>query len=89
MTNETLVHQGRPRRYLLARPTPPATGIILSLHGSTSTPEGQLRLSAMAGLAEEHGAVVAFPRAAGRAAGASSGTPTATPGSWPPWPPSS
>jgi polyhydroxybutyrate depolymerase len=61
VTNETLVHQGQPRRYLLARPEAPATGIVLSMHGSTSTPEDQLRLSAMVRLAEEHGAAVAFP----------------------------
>jgi polyhydroxybutyrate depolymerase len=48
------------RRLLVAAPTGAPSAIVLSLHGSTSTPERQVRLSRMAPLAEQ-GAVVAFP----------------------------
>jgi polyhydroxybutyrate depolymerase len=49
------------RRLLVSAPTGPPDAIVLSLHGSTSTPERQVRLSRMAPLAEQ-GAVVAFPQ---------------------------
>src|ERR1700677_196709 len=49
------------RRLLVSAPTGPPNAIVLSLHGSTSTPERQVRLSRMAPLAEQ-GAVVAFPQ---------------------------
>jgi polyhydroxybutyrate depolymerase len=49
------------RRLLVSAPTGAPSAIVLSLHGSTSTPERQVRLSRMAPLAEQ-GAVVAFPQ---------------------------
>jgi polyhydroxybutyrate depolymerase len=52
---------GARRRLLVAAPTDAPTAIVVSMHGSTSTPERQVRLSRMAPLAE-HGAVVAFPQ---------------------------
>jgi poly(3-hydroxybutyrate) depolymerase len=51
---------GTLRRFLVAAPTGAATAILVSMHGSTSTPERQVRLSRMAALTEQ-GAVVAFP----------------------------
>lgn len=45
---------------LIAAPIGAPTAIVLSMHGSTSTPERQVQLSRMATLAED-GAVVAFP----------------------------
>lgn len=48
-------------RLLVAEPVGAATGIVLCLHGSRSNPERQLRLSRMAGLAEQD-AVIAFPQ---------------------------
>ena len=52
---------GARRRLLVAAPTGAPSAIVVSLHGSTSTPERQVRLSRMAPLAEQ-GAVVAFPQ---------------------------
>ena len=49
------------RRLLVAAPTGPPTAILVAMHGSTSTPEAQVRLSRMAPLGEQ-GAVVAFPQ---------------------------
>ena len=50
-----------PRQLLVATPSGTPSTIVLSLHGSTSTPERQVRLSRMGPLAEQ-GAVVAFPQ---------------------------
>jgi len=52
---------GTRRQLLVAAPTGAPTAILLSMHGSGSTPERQVRLSRMAPLAEQ-GAVVAFPQ---------------------------
>jgi polyhydroxybutyrate depolymerase len=46
---------------LVAAPTGAPKAIIVSMHGTTGTPERQVRLSRMAPLAEQ-GAVVAFPQ---------------------------
>lgn len=54
---------GVARRYLLAEPDVPATGLVLSLHGSRSSADRQARLSRLDGLAESAGVVVAFPEA--------------------------
>jgi polyhydroxybutyrate depolymerase len=52
------------RSYLVAEPTPgsPVSAIIMSLHGSSSTSEGQARLSGFEQLAHTAGAVVVFPQ---------------------------
>jgi polyhydroxybutyrate depolymerase len=55
---------GVTRRYLLADPEATPTALVLSLHGSRSNADRQAGLSALAGLAETAGAVVAFPEAA-------------------------
>ena len=56
------IEVGEARRELLvAAPTGTPTAILVTMHGSTSTPEDQVRLSRMAPLAEQ-GAVVAFPQ---------------------------
>ncbi len=52
---------GARHRLLVAAPAGAPTAILLTMHGSTSTPEAQVRLSRMAPLAEQ-GAVVAFPQ---------------------------
>jgi polyhydroxybutyrate depolymerase len=52
---------GDRRQLLVAAPTGAPSAIVVALHGSTSTPERQVRLSRMAPLAEQ-GAVVAFPQ---------------------------
>ena len=52
---------GARRQFLVAAPTGAPTAIIVAMHGSTSTPEHQVRLSRMASLAEQ-GAVMAFPQ---------------------------
>ena len=52
---------GARRQLLVAAPAGAPTAIIVVMHGSTSTPEHQVRLSRMARLAEQ-GAVVAFPQ---------------------------
>jgi polyhydroxybutyrate depolymerase len=56
---------GTRRRYLLAQPAGEASGVVLSLHGTRSTAEGQARLSRMASLAglSDQPAAVAFPEA--------------------------
>ncbi len=51
---------GARRRMLVATPPGPASSIVLSLHGSRSSPEREARLSRMAPWAEA-GRVVAFP----------------------------
>jgi polyhydroxybutyrate depolymerase len=48
------------RRMLVAAPAGPASSVVLSLHGSRSSPEGEVRLSRMVPWADE-GVVVAFP----------------------------
>jgi polyhydroxybutyrate depolymerase len=56
------IEVGEARRQLLvAAPTGAPIAILVTMHGSTSTPEAQVRLSRMAPLAEQ-GAVVAFPQ---------------------------
>jgi polyhydroxybutyrate depolymerase len=52
---------GVARRVLLAAPSGTPSIIVLSLHGSRSSPEGQARLSRMEALTQ-YGAVVAFPQ---------------------------
>ena len=52
---------GDTRRLLVAEPTATPSMVLLSLHGSRSSPEGQRRLSRMESLAAR-GAVVAFPQ---------------------------
>ena len=59
----TLDVAGVGRSYLLAAPTGDAAAVLLSLHGTRSSARGQVRLSRMASLAEDAGAVVAFPQA--------------------------
>jgi len=53
------------RRFLLAEPSGVPSVIVLSLHGSRSSPERQARLSSIESLCSE-GAVVAFPQGARR-----------------------
>ena len=60
---EVLKVAGLARRFLLAEPSGAPSVIVLSLHGSRSSPEGQARLSSMERLGSS-GAVVAFPGAA-------------------------
>jgi polyhydroxybutyrate depolymerase len=63
MHSET-IEIGRDRRgFLLAEPSLPPTGIILSLHGTRSNAAQQARLSRMGTLAVQGGLVVAFPEA--------------------------
>jgi polyhydroxybutyrate depolymerase len=52
---------GARRQLLVAAPAGAPNGILLTMHGSGSTPERQVGLSRMAPLAEQ-GAVVAFPQ---------------------------
>jgi polyhydroxybutyrate depolymerase len=52
---------GARRQLLVAAPSGAPTTIVVSMHGSTSTPERQVLLSRMGPLAEQ-GAVVAFPQ---------------------------
>jgi polyhydroxybutyrate depolymerase len=54
---------GIERRFLLAEPSAASAFIVLSLHGSGSSPERQARLSSMETLCAS-GAVVAFPQGA-------------------------
>jgi polyhydroxybutyrate depolymerase len=54
---------GVSRRYLLAEPEGATSALVLSLHGSRSSADGQARLSGLADLADSAGAVVAFPEA--------------------------
>jgi polyhydroxybutyrate depolymerase len=53
------------RSYLVAEPPPgaPVSAVIMSLHGTSSTAEGQARLSGFEQLAESASAVVVFPQA--------------------------
>lgn len=57
----TVELDGARRRLLVAAPAGGPVAIVLSLHGSTSTPQRQVQLSRMAALAEQ-GALVAFPQ---------------------------
>ena len=61
MVSHTIEVGGARRHLLVAEPAGAASAIVVCMHGSTSTPERQLRLSRMAPLAEQ-GAVVAFPQ---------------------------
>jgi polyhydroxybutyrate depolymerase len=61
--SHTIEVGGARRRLLVAAPTGAPTAILVSMHGSGSTPERQVQLSRMAPLAEQ-GAVVAFPEGA-------------------------
>jgi polyhydroxybutyrate depolymerase len=54
---------GRERGYLLVEPSGPATALILSLHGTRSSADSQLRLSRFVQRGPAVGAVVAFPQA--------------------------
>lgn len=60
MRAEILDFNGDARRFLIAEPREPASVVVLSLHGSGSTPDRQALLSAMESLSSS-GAVVAFP----------------------------
>jgi polyhydroxybutyrate depolymerase len=53
------------RTYLLVEPPSgvPVSAVVMSLHGTSSTSEGQARLSGFERLADRAGAVVAFPQA--------------------------
>jgi polyhydroxybutyrate depolymerase len=53
------------RSYLVAEPPEgtPVSAIVMSLHGTSSTAEGQARLSGFGQLAQTAGAVVVFPQA--------------------------
>jgi len=53
------------RSYLVAEPPPgaPVSAVIMSLHGTSSTSEGQAHLSGFEQLAQTAGAVVVFPQA--------------------------
>jgi polyhydroxybutyrate depolymerase len=61
LARHTMELDGAARELLVAPPSTTPTAIVLSMHGTTSTPERQALLSRMAPLAEQ-GAVVAFPR---------------------------
>ncbi len=61
MTPHSIEVGGAQRRLLVAAPLGAPAAIVLSMHGSTSTPERQIRLSRMVPLAAQ-GAVVAFPQ---------------------------
>ena len=60
---EVLTVAGVARRFLWAEPSGAASVIVLSLHGSRSSPERQARLSSMERFCSS-GAVVAFPQGA-------------------------
>ena len=62
LSARSLTVDGVGRRVLLVEPDGRPTGIVLSLHGSRSSPEEQVRLSGMDRLAVTEGAVVAFPQ---------------------------
>jgi polyhydroxybutyrate depolymerase len=59
----TLTIGGSARSFLLAEPPGDAAGVVLSLHGTRSRADRQVRLSRLAALADTAGAVVAFPEA--------------------------
>jgi polyhydroxybutyrate depolymerase len=61
VTSHTIEVAGARRQLLVASPTGAPTAVLLTMHGSGSTPERQVGLSRMAPLAEQ-GAVVAFPQ---------------------------
>ncbi len=54
---------GARRNFWLAEPDGAASAIVLGLHGTRSNAQRQARLSAMASLARDGGAVVVFPEA--------------------------
>lgn len=66
LSARSLLVDGVPRRVLLVEPEERPTAIVLSLHGSRSGPEEQVRLSGMDRLAGMDGAVVAFPQGSAR-----------------------
>ncbi len=61
VTPHTIEVDGARRRLLVAAPTGAPSAVLVTMHGSASTPERQVHLSRMAPLAEQ-GAVVAFPQ---------------------------
>lgn len=61
VTSHTIIVDGIERRLLVAAPNGAPTALLISMHGSTSTPERQVQLSRMAALTEQ-GAIVAFPQ---------------------------
>jgi polyhydroxybutyrate depolymerase len=61
LTTQVIEVNGVVRRFLLAAPSGTPSMIVLSLHGSRSSPERQARLSRMEALTKS-GAVVAFPQ---------------------------
>ena len=61
LSSQLVQVNGLARRFLLAEPSRPPSIIVLSLHGSRSSPEGQARLSRMETLTQD-GAAVAFPQ---------------------------
>jgi polyhydroxybutyrate depolymerase len=63
LTTQAITVAGVQRSFLLAAPANTASAVVLSLHGTRSSAEDQVRLSRMAQLAETAGAVVAFPQA--------------------------
>ncbi len=62
LTTHAIQVGGVARRFLLAERWPAPSTIVLSLHGSRSSPEGHARLSNMEALTAQ-GAVVCFPQA--------------------------
>jgi polyhydroxybutyrate depolymerase len=61
VTSHTIEVDGARRQLLVVAPSGAPTAILVTMHGSGSTPDRQVGLSRMAPLAE-HGAVVAFPQ---------------------------
>ena len=61
VTSHAIAVGGVKRRVLVAEPTGAATGVVLCLHGSGSTPERQMHLSRMFAFAQRD-VVVAFPQ---------------------------
>jgi polyhydroxybutyrate depolymerase len=61
VASHTIEVGGARRRLLVAAPSGAPAAILLTMHGSGSTPDRQVGLSRMAPLAEQ-GAVVAFPQ---------------------------
>lgn len=61
LVSDTIEVNGTRRPLLVAVPSGTPTAVVVSMHGTTSTPRRQGRLSRMASLAEQ-GAVVAFPQ---------------------------
>jgi len=61
VVQHTIKVGGAQQRLLVAAPSGAPNAVVLTMHGSGSTPDRQVRLSRMAALAEA-GAVVAFPQ---------------------------